>query len=172
MKKLIFSFLFATCSLQAFAQQELIHPKEQQKQGIVQQPQPYIEVDGKQVAQASLVLITARHIESAEVLKDEKAIEKFGDKAKDGAILLKTDPKAKWVTIQDIYTHYRIPATQQYLRVIINNQLVKDTSLILANLEQIEKVEVKKQDITAPVRWSLNDEEEFLYITSKPQTKK
>ncbi|WP_299987346.1 hypothetical protein [uncultured Pontibacter sp.] len=172
MKKLIFSLLFAACSLQAFAQQELIHPKEQQKQGIVQQPQPYIEVDGKQVAQASLVLIAARHIESAEVLKDEKATEKFGDKAKDGAVLLKTDPTAKWVTIQDIYTHYRIPATQQNLRVIINNQLVKDTSLILANLEQIEKVEVKKQDIIAPVRWSLNDEEEFLHITSKPQTKK
>ncbi|MBF8963653.1 hypothetical protein I0P70_10375 [Pontibacter sp. FD36] len=172
MKKLIFSFLFAVCSLQAFAQQELIHPKEQQKQGIVQQPQPYIEVDGKQVAQASLVLIAASHIESAEVLKDEKATEKFGDKAKDGAVLLKTDPTAKWVTIQDIYTHYRIPAPQQNLRVIINNQLVKDTSLILANLEQIEKVEVKKQDITAPVRWSLNDEEEFLHITSKPQTKK
>ncbi|WP_101446709.1 hypothetical protein [Pontibacter ramchanderi] len=171
MKKLLFSLLFAVCSLQAFAQQELIHPKEQRKQGLVSQPQPYVEVDGRQVAQASLPLIAAVHIDSAEVLKKEKAIERFGDKAKDGAVILHVKPTTELATLQDIYTQFRIPADQQNLKVIINNRLVKDTSLILANLEQIEKVEVVKQDIAAPVRWSLNDEEEFLHITSRPQPK-
>jgi hypothetical protein len=171
MKRLFFTVLLAGCSLQAFAQQELIHPKEQQKQVMAQLAQPYIEVDGRQVAQASLALIAARHIESAEVLKHEKATEKFGDKANEGAVIIKTHPEAAWATIQDIYIQYRIPAAQQNLKVVINNQLVKDTSLILANLEQIEKVGVKKQDISAPMRWSMNDVEEFLYITSKPQIK-
>jgi uncharacterized transporter YbjL len=170
MKQLILSLLLTTCCLQAFAQQELIHPKEQQKQVMAQLAQPYIEVDGKQVAQASLPLIAAKHIESTEVLKDKKATDRFGDKAKDGAIIMKTKP-AEWATIQDIYTQFGIPDAQQNMKVVINNQLVKDTSLILANLEQIEKVEVKKQDITAPVRWSMNDYEEFLYIISKPQSK-
>lgn len=122
--------------------------------------------------QASLALIAAKHIESAEVLKHEKATDKFGEKARDGAVLIKAKSTAEWSTLQDIYTQYGIPAAQQNLRVVINNQLVKDTSLILANLEQIKKVEIVKQDITAPVRWSLNDEEEFLHITSKPQTKR
>lgn len=139
---------------------------------VVSQPQPYIEVGGRQVAQASLVLIPARHIESAEVLKGDDATGKFGDKAKDGAVILDVKQASELATIQDIYTRFAIPAAQQNLRVVINNQLVKDTSLIVANLEQIEKVEVRKQDITAPVRWSFNDEEAFLHITSKPQTKR
>jgi hypothetical protein len=171
MKQLIFSLLLAGCSLQASAQQELIHPKAQQNQMIVQQPQPYIEIDGRQVAQPSLVLIAAKYIEKAEVLKGEKATSKFGDKAKDGAVILDVKPATELATIHDIYTHFRIPASQQNLRVVINNQLVKDTSLILANLDQIEKVEIEKQEVTAPVRWSLNDEDEFLYITAKPQPK-
>lgn len=170
-KKLLFSLLLAVCSLQAFAQQELIHPKEQRKQGLVPQPQPYIQINGQQIAQPSLALIKPDNIESIDVLKDENATGMFGDKAKDGAILIKAKPTAEWSTLQDIYTYYRIPAAQQNLKVVINNRVVKDTSQILANLEQIEKVEVVKQDITAPVRWSLNDEEEFLHITSKPQPK-
>lgn len=171
MKRLIFSLLLAGCGLQAFAQQELIHPKEQRKQGLVLQPQPYIQINGQQVVQPSLTLIKTENIESIDVLKDENATGLFGDKAKDGAILIKVKSTAKLANLQDIYTQYRIPAAQQNLKVVINNQVVKDTNLILANLEQIDTVEVVKQDIIAPVRWSLNDEEEFLHIISKPQDK-
>ncbi|MDO6392151.1 hypothetical protein Q4E40_18595 [Pontibacter sp. BT731] len=171
MKRLIFSLLLAGCGLQAFAQQELIHPKEQRKQGLVLQPQPYIQINGKQVVQPSLALIKTENIESIDVLKNENATGLFGDKAKDGAILIKVKSTAKLANLQDIYTQYRIPAAQQNLKVVINNQVVKDTNLILANLEQIDTVEVVKQDIIAPVRWSLNDEEEFLHIISKPQNK-
>jgi hypothetical protein len=171
MKNLIFTLLLAGCGLSASAQQELVHPQAQQNQMMVQSPQPYIEINGRQIAQPSLALIAAKHIDSAEVLKNENATTKFGEKAKDGAVLITSKAMAELLTIQDIYTLFSIPAAQQQLRVVINNQLVKDTSLILANLDQIEKVEVTKQDITAPVRWSLNEEEEFLHIISKPQTK-
>ena len=171
MKQLIFSLILAGCSFQVFAQQELIHPKAQQNQMMIQSAQPYIEIDRQQIAQPSLALIAPENIESIEVLKNEKATSKFGDKAKDGAILIKAKPTVKLVNLQGIYTRFRIPAAQQNLKVVINNQLIKDTSLILANLDQIEKVEVVKQDVAAPVRWSLNDEEEFLHIIPKPQTK-
>jgi hypothetical protein len=171
MKNLVFTLLLAGCGLSASAQQELIHPKTQQNAVTVHHPQPYIQVNGQQIAQPSLALLVPENIESVEVLKDTNATNKFGEKAKDGAILITAKPTIVLLTIQDIYTHFSIPAAQQNLKVIINNQLVKDTSLILASLDQIEKVEVRKQDITAPVRWSLNDEEEFLHIISKPQTK-
>ena len=105
------------------------------------------------------------------MLKGDDAFRKFGDKAKDGAVLLEVKQASDLATIKDIYTRFAIPAEQQSLRVIINNKLVKDTSLILADLDQIEKVAIVKQDITAPVRWSLNDEEEFLHIMAKPQPK-
>lgn len=171
MKTLIFSLLLTTCCLQAFAQQELIHPKEQQKGVLVQRTYPYIQIDGRQIAQQSLALLAPENIESIDVYKDENATAKFGDKAKDGAIVIKAKTSIKLATIQDIYTKYSIPVAQQSLKVVINNQLVKDPNLILANLKQIEKVEIMQQDIFAPVRWSLDDEEEFLHITAKPQSK-
>lgn len=172
MKNLVFTLLLTGCGFSASAQQELVHPKAQQNQILAQLPQPYIQIDGKQITNESLALIAPQNIESIEVLKNKNATDKFGDKAKEGAILIKAQPTAAWATIQDIYAQFRIPAAQQNLKVVINNQLVKDTSLILANLDQVEKVEVKKQDMTAPVRWSLDGEEEFLYITSKPQPEK
>ncbi|WP_224744105.1 hypothetical protein [Pontibacter aquaedesilientis] len=138
---------------------------------MVKSLQPYIQLNGQQIAQPSVALIAPENIESIKVLKDEHATNTFGDKAKDGAILIKSKPTVKLDNLQGIYTRFRIPADQQILRVVINNQLIKDTSLILANLDQVEKVEVVKQDATAPVRWSLNDEETFLHIIPKPQPK-
>lgn len=172
MKNLTFSLLLASCSHLAFAQQELLYPKVQEKQGMVQSPQPYYQVNGQQIAQPSLALLSPEAIESVEVLKSENATSRFGEKAKDGAVLIHTKPTAKLASLQDIYTHFRIPAAQQNLKVIINNQLVKDKALILADLSEIARVEVVKQEVTAPVRWSLNEEEEFLHITSKPRPKK
>ncbi|WP_299703158.1 hypothetical protein [uncultured Pontibacter sp.] len=171
MKNLVFTLLLAGCSLSASAQQELIHPKERQHDVVMQEPQPYIQINGQQINKTTLALLSPDNIASIEVLKDANATTKFGEKAKDGAILIKTNPATKLAKLQDIYTHFGIPAAQQQLQVVINNQLVKDTGLILANLDQIEKVEVVKQEITAPVRWSLNEDEEFLHIIAKPQTK-
>lgn len=171
MKKLIFSLLLAGCGLSATAQEELIHPKAQQSNVAVQLPQPYMVINNLPISQPSLALLAPENIDSIEVLKDASATNKFGDKAKDGAVIIYAKPTVKLANLQDIYTLFRVPAARQNLKVVINNQLVKDTSLIVANLDRIEKVEVVKQEVTAPVRWSLNEEEEFLHIISKPQTK-
>ena len=51
---------------------------------------PLMIVDGTEITNAKLEDIDPSTIETIEVLKGDKAIEKYGDKAKDGVIILNT----------------------------------------------------------------------------------
>ena len=52
--------------------------------------EPYIIVDGKPIDNATLKDIDPKTIDHMEVLKDQPAIEKYGEKAKDGVIIITT----------------------------------------------------------------------------------
>ncbi|WP_412561401.1 M56 family metallopeptidase [Winogradskyella sp. MIT101101] len=51
---------------------------------------PLFIVDGKEVSREKFKDLNAKEIESVTVLKDKNAIEKYGDKGKDGVIIVKT----------------------------------------------------------------------------------
>ena len=51
---------------------------------------PLYIIDDKEVSKDKLATIKPNNIESVTVLKDESAIEKYGDKAKNGVIIIKT----------------------------------------------------------------------------------
>ena len=51
---------------------------------------PYIVVDGKPIDGAKLKEIDPKTIDHMEVLKDKSAIEKYGDEAQSGVILITT----------------------------------------------------------------------------------
>ncbi len=51
---------------------------------------PYILLDGKEITQKELKELDSDSIESVNVLKGDSAISKYGDKAKDGAIIIST----------------------------------------------------------------------------------
>ena len=55
--------------------------------------EPYIIVDGKPIEGAKLKDIDSKTIERMDVLKDKAAVEKYGEKAKDGVILITTKKK-------------------------------------------------------------------------------
>ena len=55
--------------------------------------EPYIIVDGKPIEGAKLKDIDPKTIERMDVLKDKAAVEKYGEKAKDGVILITTKKK-------------------------------------------------------------------------------
>ena len=55
-----------------------------------QNPKPLVLINGKEVSSDYLKSISAEHIESMTVLKDEKAINKYGEKGKNGVIILIT----------------------------------------------------------------------------------
>ena len=52
--------------------------------------QPLMIVDGKEVEGGSLEDINPDDIETVNVYKGDKAIEKYGDKAKNGVVVIKT----------------------------------------------------------------------------------
>ena len=52
--------------------------------------QPLMIVDGKEVEGGSLEDINPDDIETVNVYKGDKAIEKYGEKAKDGVVVIKT----------------------------------------------------------------------------------
>lgn len=51
---------------------------------------PLYVIDGKEVSKEKIMDMNPESIESVTVLKDKSAIEKYGDKAKDGVIIIKT----------------------------------------------------------------------------------
>jgi outer membrane receptor for ferrienterochelin and colicin len=54
---------------------------------------PLFIVDGKEVTGKSLKDFDHDNIEKIEILKGDKAVEKYGEKAKDGVILIETKKK-------------------------------------------------------------------------------
>jgi hypothetical protein len=155
--------ILAFCNLTAVAQEQLIHPKEQTRGVSVIEAKPYVLANN--LPTSRLALIVNRHsIKSMDVYKGQEAIAKFGEKAKEGAIVITMNPNVQLVRIKEIYRHFNVPAQQRGLKVCINNQLINNADLILADLKEVIKVDVIQQDITAPYRWSLDENEQFLNI--------
>lgn len=82
------------------SEEVIIHQPEKAYKNITYQssknPKPLIIVDGKEVSSDSLKKIDSNNIESVTVLKDEKAIETYGEKGKNGVIVLKTKDENTW----------------------------------------------------------------------------
>ena len=65
------------------------------KNGLPPTPKTLILVDGKEVSYDELEKIKGESIDHMDVLKDKSAIEKYGEKAKDGVILITTKKNTK-----------------------------------------------------------------------------
>ncbi len=66
-----------------------VYTKEYQKSHLSKSgKEPYVMVDGKEITSEQMNAIDPSTIEKVEVLKGAKAIGQYGDKAKDGAVLI------------------------------------------------------------------------------------
>lgn len=63
----------------------------------IENPKPLIIIDGKEVSNDFLRTINPKDIESMSVLKDDKAIEAYGDKGQHGVIILKMNDTNTWI---------------------------------------------------------------------------
>lgn len=115
----------------------------------------------------SALILDPQHIQSINVYKGTEAIDKFGSKAKDGAIVIALKSDVALVRLAQVFAAFKVPAQQQNLPVAIDDKLVDKPELLLANLEEIDKVEVKKQDVSAPVRFSFDEDALYLNIITK-----
>ena len=133
---------------------------------VEEKPQPLVLVNNQETM-LSAIILNDNDVKSLNVLKGNEAVERFGQKAADGAILMNLKQDLPLVRLEEVYKAFKIPAQQQKLTLAINGKHVKDPTLLLADLRQIEKVEVTDFDVTSPSRWSF--EEQYLNIVTKPQ---
>ncbi|MBF9251984.1 hypothetical protein I2I11_01630 [Pontibacter sp. 172403-2] len=166
MKAYLAAMLLSFICLTAQAQQQKLMPAQVTKQGSISLPQPLVLVGDEKTAMGALIL-DPNLIESINVYKGAEATAKFGDKAKDGAVLIALKNNMQLARMEQVYTAFKVPAQQQNLPVAINDKLVGNPELLLANLEEIRKVEVKKQDVTAPARFSFDEDALYLNIVTK-----
>ena len=133
---------------------------------VEEKPQPLVLVNDQETTLGAFVLNDS-DVKRLNVLKGDEALERFGEKATDGAILIYLKQELPLVRLEEVYKAFDIPAQQQKLTLAINGKRVKDPALLLADLRQVEKVEVTDFDVTSPWRWSFD--EQYLNIVTKPQ---
>lgn len=161
MKHLFLLLLSAIGFVQLNAQQSTSSIKEQQI---------YVCIDTFRT-DLKLLIVNPVKIESVDVLKGEHAVSKYGSKATDGAIIIKTKAGVKLLRLNDILSKYNIAAQDRNLRVCINNTIVTNTALLV-----IEESEITAVEITTEHNWinaeEANSKERFINIkTGESQSK-
>lgn len=165
MKQYFLTGLLALAS--AFAvQAQQFEPIKKTALLVEEKPQPLVLVNNQETILGALIL-NDNDVKSLNVLKGNEAVERFGQKAADGAILMNLKQQLPLVRLEEVYKAFKIPAQQQKLTLAINGKHVKEPTLLLADLRQIEKVEVTDFDVTSPSRWSFD--EQYLNIVTKLQ---
>ena len=124
---------------------------------------PYVLIDSFETEMQWINAIEPEQVESVNVLKGVQAQALYGDKAKAGAIIVKTKPGTDLLRLNAILDKYNIPAKDRKLRVAVNNTLIKDPQLMLISASQLLGVE-----ITSDIKWvnteDANTTERFLNI--------
>jgi hypothetical protein len=123
---------------------------------------PYTLVN-KDVADLKLLFINPTQIDSLIVLKETAAIAVYGQKAKDGAVIVHTKPGTQLLRVQDVLARYNISPANQQLRICVNKTLIQRPDLLLVEAGEIIGVE-----ITTDRYWidadEANSKEQFLNI--------
>ncbi|TPE44086.1 hypothetical protein [Pontibacter mangrovi] len=165
--KTYFLPLLMSFGLTLSAKAQLLEPVRQRKEGIItlEQPQPLVLVNNQETATYALIL-NPDDIENVKVVKGENALNRFGEKATDGAVIIDLKEELPLVRLKEVYKAFKVPKKQQKLTLAINGKHVEDTALLLADLRQVEKVEVADFSM-ASSRWSFD--EQYLNIITKAQ---
>ena len=118
----------------------------------------------------SYLVLDPNKIESINILKDSLALSKYGGDAKDGIIIIQPKKNVQFLRIDKILDNNKINAENRKLRICINNNLMKETQLILVESSEIEDVQ-----ITTDRHWinseDANSCERFINIITKTKDK-
>ena len=160
--------LFLVCGLRTWAQatEPQFFPPVSKNIYINSQSKPAgpLIMVGSQETAPDAVILNPDKIQSMEVLKGEKAVERFGEKGKEGVVVMELKEEVSLARLPEVFERFAITAQQQKLTVAINGKHVAYPELLLADLRQIKKVEVKGYDVTSPYRWTFD--EEYLNIVT------
>ena len=137
--------------------------------GPINKINPLVFVDSFKTDISYLVLDPDK-IESINIFKDSSAISKYGDEAKDGVILIQPKKNVQFLRIDKILDNSKINTGDRKLRICINNNLIRETQLLLIETSEIENVQ-----ITTDRHWTNSEDanscERFINIITKTKDK-
>jgi len=110
---------------------------------------PLVLVDGFETNMESMVL-SPDHIEAITILKDKSATEKYGEKARDGAILIETKPGTEFYKMAD-FVDISKNLNASVTKVELNGKLLADMNKLM-----IEKTALTSTMISADLKIDSN----------------
>lgn len=103
--------------------------------------EPLFVVNGLKTNQSSSSL-PANNIKSITVIKGEKAVNLYGEKAKNGVLEISLKPNANLLNLQSFYTEYKISKIDQLLPIVLNKHFVDEKEYLLLDKSAVLSVKI------------------------------
>jgi TonB-dependent SusC/RagA subfamily outer membrane receptor len=133
-------------------------------------PQPLFIVDSVVTDMESL-LLSPDNIKSIDVLKDSAVAASYGEKARNGVIIIRTKNNHEIFRLQELLNEYHVAEQDRTLPVCIDNVLVKDTSRIIADKKDVIKIEVTEGTYWLSPMEPSKQEAKYINIVTKRNPK-
>lgn len=170
-KLLATSLIVLTSSFCALAQEkgQLYFPELEQKNVSVKIEQPLVFINGQETTLNNLILSHDNIAETNLLVKGTPEAKKHDPTGEKNVALLKTKEGIELVQLDHILDQFSIHASQRNLQVSINRRTLVKPELLLADLSEIETVEVIEAGAREFVQWGWNQGDKFLNIVTKKQ---
>ena len=132
--------------------------------------QPLFIVDDSIVTDKALQTLNPNRIASIDVLKDSAATAIYGEKAKNGVVIIHTKQGVVYLNLNEVLDQYHISGENRKLKVCVDNILVKNRNKIMTDPSEIQRVEVTK-DICWKSPTEAGPEETYINIVTKKPVK-
>ena len=153
MKKLLF-FLALSFTQLSFAQNFDIRtaPTDKNSKNIfIKENAPLVIANGNKTYLYASAL-NVNNIQSINVFKGEKAINLFGEKAKNGALEMTFKPETQLLNLQNFYLEYKISKENESLPIVLNKHFVDEKEYLLLDKSAIFSVKIlDEQPFVEPV---------------------
>lgn len=137
MKKLIITLVAGIGMITAVAAQRTVV----RQSNVLIDMQPLVLIDSVETTMSDFWL-NPNDIVAIRILKDSVAIAKYGEKAKNGVILISTKPNTEVIKLSDLITQYELSVKDKDLKVCKDKILVENPDRILVSKSDIARVEV------------------------------
>ncbi|WP_205503545.1 hypothetical protein [Rufibacter psychrotolerans] len=125
---------------------------------------PLLLLGAQETDYASLV-VDPKEIKVVQAYRDSAILAPLGAKARHGVLVIALKSPKTLLKLDDVLDYFQVPADQRHLRVLLNKRPVNRTRF-LADVARIQKVEVIQLEKTSPVRFSWNENEQFLNLVT------
>jgi hypothetical protein len=131
---------------------------------IVKVKQPLIIIGTLETNALSLV-VAPENLQILKTYQDSLDLRVFGEKGEGGVVIAALKDKAPLFRLPEVLDHFKVPAASRHLKIMVDQVLVSP-ELFLADVKRIARIEKVRQDLSAPLRYSFREEEEFLNVVT------